>query len=78
MIIIKNYNLSGSCSAIAVLSTRGVEMVSMNNDIIDSETYLTVLEQEIIPLMNPFPSATSVLILDNAKLPFLSRSWCLS
>lgn len=43
-------------------------MVSMHNDIIDSETYLIVLEHEIIPLMNPFPSAKSVLILDNAPV----------
>ena len=62
------YFISGSCSAIAALSTRGVEMVSMHNDTVDFDTYLLVLEHEIIPLMNPFPSVKSVLILDNAPV----------
>ena len=62
------YYLSGSCSAIAALSTRGVEMVSMHDDVVDSNTYLRVLEHEIIPLMNPYPDVKSVLILDNAPV----------
>lgn len=29
----------GSCSAIAALSIRGVEMVSMHDDVVDSDTH---------------------------------------
>ena len=43
-------------------------MVSMHEDIVDSGTYLCVLEHQIIPLMNPFPLVKSVLIMDNAPV----------
>jgi DDE superfamily endonuclease len=43
-------------------------MVSMHDDVIDSETYLTVLENDILPLMNPYPGEKSVLINDNAPV----------
>ena len=58
----------GGCSAIAALSTKGVEMVSMHDDIVDSNTYLRVLEFQILPLMNAFPLEKSVLISDNAPV----------
>ena len=58
----------GGCSAIAALSTKGVEMVSMHEDTVDSDTYLRVLEFEILPLMNAFPFEKSVLISDNAPV----------
>ena len=56
------------CSTIAALSTKGVEMVSMHEDVVDSSTYLRVLEFEILPLMNAFPLEKSVLISDNAPV----------
>lgn len=43
-------------------------MVSMHKDIVDSETYMAVLEHDIIPIMNPWPGVKSVLILDNAPV----------
>jgi DDE superfamily endonuclease len=61
-------SISGSCSAIAALSTKGIEMVSMHDEMIDSETYLTVLENDVMPLMNPYPGEKSVLINDNAPV----------
>ena len=43
-------------------------MVSMHEDMVDSETYLTVLENDILPLMNPYPGEKSVLFNDNAPI----------
>ena len=50
------------------MSTKGIEVVSMHDDIIDSDTYLRVLEESILPLMNPFPGEKSVLFHDNAPV----------
>lgn len=61
-------NLSGSCSAIAAMSTKGIKIVSMHDDVIDGDTYLRVLEDCILPLMNPFPQEKSVLFHDNAPV----------
>lgn len=58
----------GSCSAIAAMSTKGIEVVSMHEEMIDGETYLRVLEDCILPLMNPFPLEKSVLFNDNAPV----------
>lgn len=59
---------SGSCSAIAAMSIKGVEVVSMHEKIIDGDTYLRVLDEFILPLMNPFPLEKSVLFNDNAPV----------
>ena len=37
------------------MSTKGVEVVSMHEKIIDGDTYLRVLDEFMLPLMNPFP-----------------------
>ena len=58
----------GSCTAIAAMSTKGIEMVSMHEDVVDGETYLRVLEDKILPLMNKFPNEKSVLFNDNAPV----------
>ena len=58
----------GSCTAIAAMSTKGIEMVSMHEDIVDGDIYLRVLEDKILPLMNKFPSEKSVLFHDNAPV----------
>ena len=44
------------------------EMVSMHEDIVDSDTYWRVLEFDILTLMNAFSSEKSVLISDNASV----------
>ena len=43
-------------------------MVSIHEDIIDDETYLRILEDRILPLMNRFPQEKSVLFNDNAPV----------
>ena len=50
------------------MSTKGVEVVSMHEKIIDGDTYLRVLDEFILPLMNPFPMKKSVLFNDNAPV----------
>ena len=50
------------------MSTKGIEMVSMHDEIIDGEVYLKVLEEKILPLMNRFPGEKSVLFNDNAPV----------
>lgn len=50
------------------MSIKGIEMVSMHAEIIDGEMYLKVLEEKILPLMNPFPQEKSVLFNDNAPV----------
>ena len=61
----------GSCTAIAAMSTKGIEMVSMHEDIVDGDIYLRVLEDKILPLMNKFPSEKSVLFHD--KYPSITK-----
>ena len=61
-------NLTGGCSALAAMSIKGIEMVSIHEDIIDDETYLRILEDRILPLMNRFPLEKSVLFNDNAPV----------
>ena len=34
------------------MSIKGIEMVSIHDEIIDGEVYLKVLEEKILPLMN--------------------------
>lgn len=58
----------GGCSAIAAMSLKGVEMVSIHEDIIDGDTYLKVLEEQVLPLMSPWPGEKSVLFSDNAPV----------
>ena len=58
----------GSCTAIAAMSTKGIEMVSMHEDFVDDDIYLRVLEDKILPLMNKFPSEKIVLFHDNAPV----------
>ena len=48
------------------MSLKGIEMVSTHEDVIDSETYLKVLKERILPLMNRYPQEKSVLFNDNA------------
>lgn len=50
------------------MSTKGIEVVSMHDDIIDGDTYLKVLEESILPLMNEWPLEKSVLFNDNAPV----------
>lgn len=63
-----DYFLLGGCSAIAAMSTKGVEVVSVHEDIIDGDMYLKVLEEKVLPLMNPYPGEKSVLFNDNAPV----------
>ena len=58
----------GSCTAIAAMSTKGIQMVSMHEDIVDGDTHLRILEDKILPLMNRFPNEKSVLLQDNAPV----------
>jgi hypothetical protein len=62
------YDLVGACSAIAAMSLKGVEMVSIHDEIIDGDVYLKVLEEKVLPLMNPWPGEKSVLFSDNAPV----------
>ena len=50
------------------MSTKGIEVVSMHDDIIDGDTYLRVLEDSMLPLMNAFPGDKRVLFHDNAPV----------
>ena len=50
------------------MSVKGVEMVSIHEDMIDGDTYLKVLEEKVLPLMNPWPGDKSVLFSDNAPV----------
>ena len=50
------------------MSTKGIEVVSMHDEVIDGPTYLRVLEETILPLMNPYPMEKSVLFNDNAPV----------
>ena len=50
------------------MSTKGIEMVSIHEDMVDGEIYLKVLEEKILPLMNKFPGPKSVLFNDNAPV----------
>ena len=50
------------------MSTKGIELVSIHDEIVDGDTYLRVLEDSILPLMNPFPLEKSVLFNDNAPV----------
>lgn len=43
-------------------------MVSMHDELVDSDTFLRVLEHEILPVMYPYPERKSVLMLDNAPV----------
>jgi hypothetical protein len=47
--------LAGACSAIAAMSLKGVEMVSIHDDIIDGDVYLKSVEEKVLPLINPWP-----------------------
>lgn len=40
----------------------------MQEDIVDGETYLRILEDKILPLMNAFPNEKSVLFNGNAPV----------
>ena len=62
------YIVLGSCSAIAAMSTKGIELVSMHDKTVDGDTNLRVLEDYILPLMNPFRLEKSVLFNDNAPV----------
>ena len=66
-------NYSGGCSALAAMSLKGIEMVSIHEDIIDGEAYLKILEYKILPLMNPYPQEKSVLFNDNVDPITLAR-----
>jgi hypothetical protein len=50
------------------MSLKGVEMVSIHDEIIDGDVYLKVLEEKVLPLMNPWPGEKSVLFSDNAPV----------
>ena len=50
------------------MSTKGIELVSIHDEIVDGDTYLRVLEDSILPLMNAFPAEKSVLFNDNAPV----------
>ena len=50
------------------MSTKGIEVVSMHDEVVDGPTYLRVLEESILPLMNPYPMEKSVLFNDNAPV----------
>ena len=52
------------------MSLKGIEMMSIHEDIIDGETYLKVLEEKILPLMSPYPQEKSVLFNDNAPVQY--------
>ena len=63
--------LSQSISVIASLSVEGIQSVTpfdtADDETIDAESFLLVLECEIIPITNPFPGTRSVLVFDNAR-----------
>jgi transposase len=50
------------------MSVKGVEMVSIHEDMIDGDTYLKVLEEKVLPMMNLWPGDKSVLFSDNAPV----------
>ena len=58
------------------MSVKGVEMVSIHEDMIDGDTYLKVLEEKVLPLMNPWPGDKSVLFReDGYVLQHKHRTW---
>lgn len=70
---VKSWGVPGeedpTCCAIAALSIEGIMAVSIHK-IVDGEAFLTSLENDIFPLMNPFPGVRSILVIDNASRPF--------
>ena len=56
-----------STSVIASMSIRGIESAT-NLPINNADTFLNVLEFDILLVMNPYPLEKSVLILDNAAV----------
>jgi transposase len=64
-----NNNLHGSesISCIATLTIEGILSTTMH-DRVNANIFLETLENDILPLMQPFPLPRSVLILDNASV----------
>ena len=58
---------AGSVSAIATMSINGTNTVSIIG-INDAESFLTILEYDVLPTMNQFPLPKSILIADNAAV----------
>ena len=50
------------------MSVKGIEMVSVHEEIVDGDTYLRVLKDMILPIMNPYPGPKSVLFNNNAPV----------
>ena len=63
--------ISESISVVASFSVEGTQSVTpfdtSNDETIDAESFLSVLECEILPMTNRFPGHQSVLIFDNAR-----------
>lgn len=57
------------CCAVAAISIEGMLSVSTLK-INTHDTFLRILEDEIFPLMNPFPGPKSILMMDNASPHF--------
>ena len=57
------------CSSIAALSiTRIISATILLVQINDAETFLSYLEHDLFPRMQPFPRPQSILCLDNARV----------
>jgi len=56
-------------ASIVAMSQEGIlAEISYEGDTIDGDTMADAVEDSVIPMMNPFPSKHSVLILDNASV----------
>jgi hypothetical protein len=66
------YNFQGDgangCSAICSFSIEGFRTVTTYDVAVDTEVFMTTLQQRILPYMNPYPGPRSVLFLDNARV----------
>ncbi|KZV60347.1 hypothetical protein PENSPDRAFT_694332 [Peniophora sp. CONT] len=55
-------------SAIAAMTIDGYEALRLVQESVDGDVFYDFVEHEVLPAMNPFPMAKSVLVLDNASV----------
>lgn len=56
------------CSAICAMGLQGYVSITTVNENVNGEMFIYCLANHILPMMRPFPSPNSVLILDNAAV----------
>lgn len=54
------------CSALCALGIDGMISISTTEELMNGEYAFRMLEEEVLPMMRPFPQSKSVLVMDNA------------